>query len=201
MVLALLAAASVLAARQASAQASVAPARHGQAWHNTMPSRLISAQVSDGVLTVDGMVGKIDLNYLIDHAGFLYFFEPGVGTAVVSLSPLAGAEKVPNGIAGARLAFTVEGHSFELSDAKPLLSRHKNKQKADIYVRLDTSTVALSRFPRMGYGNTNESPYVWPLSQPEPVSTMKYVVTPPPMPSSVLPRTVDTALAIPSTNR
>ncbi|MFP5233604.1 MAG: hypothetical protein ACLGQX_13405 [Acidobacteriota bacterium] len=200
MALALLAAASVLGARQAPAQAA-APTRHRQAWHNTLPSRLISAQVSDGVLTVDGMVGKIDLNYLIDHAGFLYFFEPGVGTAVVSLSPLAGSEKIPNGIAGARLAFTVEGHSFELSDAKPLLSRHKNKQKADIYVRLDTSTVALSRFPQMGYGNTTESPYVWPLSAPEPVTSVKYAVTPPPMPSSVLPRTVDTALALPSSNR
>jgi hypothetical protein len=208
MSLALLTAASLLTARQTQAQAqtqtqaqAAAPSRHVQTWHNTLPSRLISAHVSDGVLTVDGMVGKIDLNYQIDRTGFLYFFEPGVGTAVVSLSPLAGAEKISDGINGVRLAFTVEGHSFELSGARPLLSRHKNKQKADIYVRLDTATVALSRFPQMGYGNTTESPYAWPLSAPEPVTSVKYVVTPPPMPRNLLPRTEDTAYALPSSGR
>ncbi len=204
MSLALLTAASLLTARQTQAQTqaqAAAPSRHAQAWHNTLPSRLISAHVSDGVLTVDGMVGKIDLNYQIDRTGFLYFFEPGVGTAVVSLSPLAGAEKISDGINGVRLAFTVEGHSFELSGARPLLSRHKNKQKADIYVRLDTATVALSRFPQMGYGNTTESPYAWPLSAPEPVTSVKYVVTPPPMPRNLLPRTEDTAYALPSSGR
>ncbi len=202
MSLALLTAASLLTARQASAQTqAAAPSRHAQAWHNTLPSHLISAHVSDGVLTVDGMVGKIDLNYQIDRTGFLYFFEPGVGTAVVSLSPLAGAEKVSDGIDGVRLAFTIEGHSFELSGARPLLSRRKNKQKADIYVRLDTATVALSRFPQMGYGNTTESPYVWPLSAPEPVTSVRYVVTPPPMPRNLLPRTEDTAYAIPASAR
>ena len=194
----LLAASTAVTTRPATAQAP-APIRSA-AWHTTSPNRLISAQVSDGVLTVDGMVGKIDLNYAIQHTGFLYFFEPGVGTAVVSLSPLAGAEKVTGGFDGSKLAFTVEGHSFELSCARPMLSRRRNKEKADIYVRLDASTAALSRYPKMGYGDTTEPPYIWPLSQPEPVTNVHYAVTPPPMPRSVLPETVDTAYAIPSSS-
>ncbi len=197
MTLVLLAALSGLTSTPALAQASAASSGR-QAWHDTLPQQRISARVSDGVLTVDGMVGKIDLNYDIDRSGFLYFYEPGVGTAVVSLSPLAGSVKVSDGFDGTRLAFAVEGHSFELSNAKPLLSRRKNKAKADIYVRLDTATAAIGRYPRMGYGNTTQPPYVWPLSRPEPASNVRYVVTPPPMPRSVLPRTVDTALAIPS---
>ncbi|MGC9199026.1 MAG: hypothetical protein ACP5E5_08825 [Acidobacteriaceae bacterium] len=198
MTFALLAVFAGLTMIPALAQASAAATSGGQAWHDTLPGQTISARVSDGVLTVDGMVGKIDLNYDMDHTGFLYFYEPGVGTAVVSLSPLAGAVKVPDGIDGNTLAFTVEGHSFELSNAKPLLSRRKNKAKADIYVRLDAATASIDRYPKMGYGNTTQPPYVWPLSLPEPASNVRYVVTPPPMPSNVLPRTVDTALEIPS---
>lgn len=170
---------------------------NGSNWHNTMPDRLISARVRDGVLMIDGMVGKVQLNYDIERTGFMYFFVPGVGTAVVSMGPLAGAVKVPDGVDGNKLAFNVDGHSVELSSDAPLLSKRKNKDKADIYVRMDHSTMALSRYPRMGYGDTTEPPYVWPLSEREPVSKEKvaYVVTPPPMPKSVLPRTEDTASA------
>jgi hypothetical protein len=144
---------------------------------------------------IDGMVAKVQLNYNIERTGFMYFFVPGVGTAVVSMAPMADAVKVPDAFDGDKLAFAVSGHTFELSSESPLLSKRKDKDKADIYVRLDPSTVALSHFPRMGYGNTTEAPYVWPLSAPEPRSKDAYVVTPPPMPASVLPRTVDTASA------
>ncbi|MGA8938296.1 MAG: hypothetical protein WB439_03945 [Acidobacteriaceae bacterium] len=162
-----------------------------------MPDRLISARVRDGVLMIDGMVGKVQLNYDIERTGFMYFFVPGVGTAVVSMGPLAGGVKVPDGFDGDRLAFTVGGHSFELSSEEPLLSKRKNKDKADVYVRFDRSTVAVSRYPRMGYGNTTQAPYVWPLSAPEPMSREKvaYVVTPPPVPKNMLPRTETTASA------
>ena len=204
--LVVVAALALVAAGQARAQATLVPAstasrsdsatsNQGGSWHNTMPDRLISARVRDGVLMVDGMVGKVQLNYDIERTGFMYFFVPGVGTAVVSLGPLAGGEKVADGFDGDRLAFTVQGHSFELSSETPLLSKHKKRDKADIYVRLDSSTVALSRSPKVGYGDTTEPPYVWPLSNPEPLSKEKvsYVVPPPPLPKNVLPRTVDTA--------
>ncbi len=171
------------------------PANAGsnQAWHDSMPDHLISARVRDGVLTIDGMVAKVQLNYDIQRSGYMYFFVPGVGTAVVSMAPLADGVKVADAFDGEKLAFSVEGHSVELSSEVNLLAKRKNK--ADAYVRLDRSTVAISRTPRMGYGDTTASPYVWPLSNPELGSKEKvaYVVPPPPLPKSVLPRTVDTA--------
>jgi hypothetical protein len=122
----------------------------------------------------------------------MYFFVPGVGTAVVSMAPLAEGTKVPDAFDGEKLAFTVDGHSVELSSEGSLLAKHK---KADVYVRLDRSAVAISRYPRMGYGDTTKAPYIWPLSAPEPADREKvaYVVTPPPTPKSMLPQTASTA--------
>lgn len=192
-ILAVLAALSMAAASQAQVvPVSATTASAGSGWHDTMPDHLISARVRDGVLTVDGMVAKVQLNYDIQHSGYMYFFVPGVGTAVVSMAPLADGAKVADAFDGDKLAFSVDGHSVELSSGVNLLGKHK---KADAYVRLDRSTVALSRTPRMGYGDTTASPYVWPLSHPELGSKEKvaYVVPPPPLPKSVLPRTVDEA--------
>ena len=202
---ALVAALSVVAVSQTEAQAKLVPAStnspsnqassQSAPLHDTMPGHLISAHIRDGVLTVDGMVAKVELNYDIEHTGYMYFFVPGVGTAVVSMSPIADAEKVPNAFDGSTLAFNAGGHAFELSSESNLLSKKKDKSKADVYVRLDRSAVAVSRSPQMGFGDTTQSPYVWPLSAREPKSKEKvgYVVPPPPMPASVLPRTVDTA--------
>jgi len=210
--LALVTVLSVAAAGQAQTQGKLIPVstttpRSGDtqstAWHDTMPDHLISARVREGVLTIDGMVAKVQLNYDIERSGYLYFFVPGVGTAVVSMAPIAGGEKAADAFDGEKLAFAVDGHSIELSSEGTLLSKRKNKAKADVYVRLDRSTVAVSRTPQMGYGDTTEPPYVWPLSNPEPASKEKvaYVVTPPPMPKSVLPRTVDTASTASPNNR
>ena len=155
-----------------------------------MPKNLISARVRDGVLTIDGMVAKVQLNYDIQHTGYMYFFVPGVGTAVVSLEPLADGTKVPDAFDGEKLAFTVDGHSVELSNEGTSLL-DKRRSKADVYVRLDRSAVAISRYPRMGYGDTAAAPYVWPLSGPQPANKEKveYAVTPPPVPKSMLPQT------------
>lgn len=202
--LALVSALSVAMAGQAQAQAKLMPAssnsrsnhsssQQDATWHDTAPEQMITAHVRNGVLTIDGMVGKVQLNYDIEKTGFMYFFVPGVGTAVVSMSPLADGVKVPDAFDGDKLAFAVGGHSFELSSEGNLLSKRKKLTKADVYVRLDSATVALGRYPRMGFGDTTEPPYVWPLSEAAPQEKVEYVVTPPPMPKSVLPRTVETA--------
>jgi len=165
----------------------------GQTVHDTFPDALISAHVRDGVLTIDGMVAKVKLNYEIERMGYMYFFVPGVGTAVVSLGPLEGGVKVPAGFNGDKLAFAVDGHTVELSSGTNLIGKHKTK--ADIYVRMDTSTVALSRTPRMGYGDTTQAPYMWPLSNPELGSKERvaYVVPPPAIPKNLLPQTASSA--------
>ena len=188
--LALVAALSVAIASQAQAPAKPVSASATTASQDTMPKSLISARVRDGVLTIDGMVAKVQLNYDIQHTGYMYFFVPGVGTAVVSLEPLADGTKVPDAFDGEKLAFTVDGHSVELSNEGTSLL-DKRKSKADVYVRLDRSAVAISRYPRMGYGDTAAAPYVWPLSGPQPANKEKveYAVTPPPVPKSMLPQT------------
>ena len=188
--LALVAALSVAIASQAQAPAKPVSASATTASQDTMPKSLISARVRDGVLTIDGMVAKVQLNYDIQHTGYMYFFVPGVGTAVVSLEPLADGTKVPDAFDGEKLAFTVDGHSVELSNEGTSLL-DKRRSKADVYVRLDRSAVAISRYPRMGYGDTAAAPYVWPLSGPQPANKEKveYAVTPPPVPKSMLPQT------------
>ena len=181
-----------LVSASASSRSNHSLAQQNTAWHDTTPDHLITAHVHNGVLTIDGMVGKVQLNYSIEHTGFMYFFVPGVGTAVVSMSPIADGVKVPDAFDGDKLAFTAGGHSFELSSEGNLLSK-KKQAKADVYVRLDSATVALGRYPKMGFGNTTEPPYVWPLSEVAPQEKVDYVVTPPPMPKSILPQTVETA--------
>ncbi len=189
---------SLVASSQALAQgklisvsSTTSQPRAQRAWHDSVPDHLISARVRDGVLTIDGMVAKVQLNYDIEQTGYMYFFVPGVGTAVVSMAPLAGGARVADGFDGEKLAFAVGGHSVELSSDGQMLPGRKSHAKADVYVRLDRSTVALSRYPRMGYGDTTASPYVWPLSNPELANKEKveYVVTPPPVPKNLLPQT------------
>jgi hypothetical protein len=188
--LALVAALSMAAASQAQAQAKAVPVSATASQPSAMPDHLISARVRDGVLTIDGMVAKVQLNYDIQNTGYMYFFVPGVGTAVVSMGPLADGVKVPDAFDGEKLAFTVDGHSVELSNEGSSLLE-KRKGKADVYVRLDRSTVAISRYPRMGYGDTTTAPYVWPLSAASPggKDKVEYAVTPPPVPKSMLPQT------------
>ena len=164
-------------------------------WHDTMPDRLISAQVHDGVLAIDGMVAKVQLNYEIQRAGYMYFFVPGIGTAVVSLAPIDDAERVTNAINGPKLSFVAGGHTFELTNNKGNFLK-KARSKTDVWVRLDRSTVAVGRYPRMGFGNSDESPYVWPLSGPADRNRDAHLVAPPPLPASVLPETENTASAM-----
>ena len=167
---------------------------HGS-WHDTAPDRLISAQVHDGILAIDGMVAKVQLNYEIQRADYMYFFVPGIGTAVVSLAPVEGFERVANAISGPELSFVAGGHTFELTNNKGNLLT-KDRSKKDVWVRLDRSAVAVGRYPRMGFGDGDKSPYAWPLSGPAERDREAHLVAPPPLPASVLPRTVNTASAM-----
>ena len=159
---------------------------------DSMPDRLISAQVRDGILTIDGMVAKVQLNYDIQRAGYMYFFVPGMGTAVVSRAPIADAEKVSNAFDGKTLTFVAGGHTFELTSKDSLLAKNRDKS-TDVYVRVDRSTVTAGRYPRMGFGDVADSPYAWPLSAPAERDREAHVVPPPPLPASVLPQTEVTA--------
>lgn len=159
-------------------------------WNDSVPSKLINAKVNDGVLSIDGMVVKVKLNYRIEKAGYMYFFVPGTGTAIVSLSPMPDAFKVKNAFDGSKLIFTAQGHRFELTSSGEITGKN------DAYIHFDQSTVALARTPRMGFGDSTQAPYEWPASRPSPMDKEAHLVQPPPLPASALPRIEDATSTI-----
>jgi hypothetical protein len=190
----------------------VAPVSSKGFWHHSKSTKDLSikaskkdkidAKISNGVLTVDGFVAKVELNYNIQHAKYLYFYAPGVGTVVVSRMELPGATRVKDAIHGSSVDFTVAGHSFSLENDATVASmavivenpdikvkKEKMREVHDAFVVLDENAQALYSTPQIGYGDTNVAPYAFPLSGEQPKSNYAHFVQPPPMPSNLLPRT------------
>jgi len=178
---------AILATTSSTSNSSTA---NKASWNDTVPGKLISAKVNDGIFAIDGMVVKVKLNYRIDKAGYMYFFVPGMGTAIVSISPMPDSFKVKNAFDGNKLTFTAEGHRFELT------SKDEIAGKNDAYIHFDHSTVALARTPRMGFGDTTQAPYEWPASRPSPMDKEAHLVQPPALPASALPKIEDPTATI-----
>ncbi|WP_263380820.1 hypothetical protein [Granulicella paludicola] len=167
----------------------------------------INEQINDGMLSVDGLVTKVQLNYEIHHASRLYFFAPGIGTVVLSRVNMPGSKLAKDAFNGSEINFTADGHSFNLSgEVEPELIAGQPQPKstlkklaklklpaktlkADGYYIVDYASADLDRYPMFGYGNTMAAPYNWPLSKPAPKDTYAHFVTPPPPPANMLPRT------------
>ena len=152
-----------------------------------------SVKVTSGMLTIDGLVAKVQLNYDIHHAGYLYFFMPGEGTVVVSRAKMPDAVRVPDAIQGLTVAFSIDGHHFELTSETPLVGGLHEEH--DAYVWLDRNSTELSQTPQFGFGNTLRAPYKWPLSAAEGKDLYAHFVEPPPMPLNLLPKTKATLVA------
>jgi hypothetical protein len=187
-------AATILAAGSMHAQ-SFAHAAAGSAavtstttpWHDTRPDKLITAKIHDGVLTVDGLVAQVRLNYDIHDQSYMYVFLPGTGTAIISLSPLPNGERVKDLFRGSKMAFTIDGHSFEIVSQGNL-----SEGATSGYVALDRHTAMIARSPMVGFGMTTRPPYVWPLSgKPATAADTAYSTN---LPASMLPRTEATPL-------
>jgi hypothetical protein len=149
----------------------------------------ISAHVRNGIFTFDGLTAKVQLNYDVKDANYLYFYIPGLGTAIVSRVQVPGAIKVKGAVHGDTLSFAVGGHIFELANQNGSLDEHFGT----IYVVLDTAANNLDRQAMVGFGNTLRAPYVWPLSAVAPKDTAAHMVAPPPVPQVLLPKTVAVA--------
>jgi hypothetical protein len=162
------------------------------------PVRPFSADVRDGILTVDGLVGKAGMNYTI-HQGFLYFTVPGVGTAVVAQTRFMNAAPQKNAFHGNVLTIDVNGHTVELTSASPLVPL----KVTEAWVSIDPLYGANKRFPSMGFGETTQRPYQWPGSKAEPAKAeANALVTAPPLPESVRPKmelTSSYAVSVPPT--
>ena len=129
------------------------------------PEKLISAQVRSGVLTVDGLVVSLHLNYDIQNAPYLYLYVPNSGTAVVSLVKIPDAVFEKDAIHGHTLTVSAGGHTFQLTGSADLLTSDKGHHA--VYVHLDREAATLNSGPMLGYGAANHMPYQWPVSTPD----------------------------------
>jgi hypothetical protein len=149
------------------------------------PVHEFSTSIRNGILSVDGMVGKAGMNYDV-HQGFLYFTIPGVGTAIVAQTRFMNAAPQKDAFHGNELSINVNGHMVELTNSGPLVTGSKT---AEAWVAIDPLYGANIRFPEMGFGNTQQRPYVWPGSKTVQARVDPHaLVVPPPLPKSVLPK-------------
>jgi len=146
------------------------------------PVRDYKMAVRDGILTVDGMVGKAQLNYDVNQA-YLYFTVPGVGTAIVAQTHFMNSAPQKNAFHGNTLTINVNGHTVELSSNGPLVPG----KTAEAWVAIDPLFGADITFPQMGFGNTQQRPFVWPGSRNSRTSSSASA-TAPPLPLSVRPK-------------
>jgi hypothetical protein len=122
------------------------------------PPKMIAVNISHGTLTVDGMIGKAQLNYDIKDFKYVYMYAPWVGTVVVSNTNFPGATPQPAAFNDKTLTVTVGEHNFQLFSEKMLLS----KKPETAFVLVDRNFQMPSKLPVVGYGSTIKQPYMWP---------------------------------------
>jgi hypothetical protein len=128
------------------------------------PEMLLNMNIQDGMLSVDGMIAKVHLDYKVDDAEFFYFYVPGEGTAVVSRFATPNSIEVKDAFRGNILTFSTGGHDFQLENNGPLVTRGGTS----VFVKLDRDKDAktLGNYPMMGYGVVPQAPYSWPGALP-----------------------------------
>jgi hypothetical protein len=119
--------------------------------------RHFDGSVHDAILTVDGLVAKVGMNYAVD-APMLYFFVPGVGTVVVAQTKFANASLEKNVVKGSVLTVEADGHQVQVTNDGPLF-KHVDR---DLWVALDKGYATAAKMPMMGYGAVPQAPYKWP---------------------------------------
>jgi len=156
--------------------------------HKKADETLLYGQVRNGVYTVDGMVAKVQLNYDVNGANFLYLFVPGVGTAIVSTAADPDAVVTQAKLQDDQLSFTVGDHHFNLTGIT--LASNRGTAPAHLYVKLDRAAWRLNRQPMVGFGTVAALPYAWPAALPPANSAQaEEPQIAPPVPSSLLPST------------
>ncbi len=157
--------------------------------HKKTDAPLLYARVREGIYSVDGMVGKVKLNYDVRGASYLYFFVPGLGTAVVSLEPSGEGVPEPGAYHDGELTMRAGEHTLNLTGVESLVD-DKGKQPGRVYVRLDRSSWRLSRAPMLGFGTVSQAPYEWPGALPSQTAATGTGEATLPVPPNLLPRKV-----------
>jgi hypothetical protein len=144
--------------------------------------KMIPVSISRGTFTVDGMIGKAELNYDIADLKFIYLYAPGIGTLVVSKDPFPGAKEQKDGFNDKTLTVTTGEHKLQVGSDKRLLG----KKPESAFVLVDRDFRLPSKYPVVGYGKVMKAPYVWPGGRPNEALAGAFVA-PPPLPSSLEP--------------
>jgi hypothetical protein len=139
--------------------------------------------ISRGTYTVDGMIGKAEMNYHIPNLKFIYFYTPGIGIAVISPEPFPGAVMQKTAFNNKTLTVTVGDHILQLASDKQILGKPGHPEPG--YVLLDRDFKLPSKYPVVGYGTVREPPYAWPGSKPNEI--LKGLVAVPPTPKTLKP--------------
>jgi hypothetical protein len=159
---------------------------HGKKIHarKVRPPKTTPMTISRGTLTVDGMIGKAEMNYQIADFKYLYLYAPGIGTLVVSKAPFTGGKQEKGAFNRNTLTVTTSGHVLQLASDQWLLG--KKEKATPAYVMVDRNFNLPSSFPVVGYGTTLKSPYTWPGSR-ENAPLKGAFVKPPPVPADLRP--------------
>ncbi len=156
--------------------------------HTKTNAPLMYARIRDGVYSVDGLVGKVRLNYDVKAASYFYLFMPGVGTALVSLAPSADAVSMPAAYHDGQLTVRVADHVFNVTGIESLVN-DRGKEPAGMFVTLNRNAWKLGRTPMIGFGTAVQAPYEWPGALPTPAVTAAEADDAHlPVPASLLPR-------------
>ena len=124
------------------------------------PPKATRVDIARGTFTVDGVIGKAELNYEIADLKFLYFYVPGNGVTVVSNEPFPGAKQQPNAFNENTLTVKADDHVLQLASDRRLL----DKKPQPAYVLVDRTFNLPTAFPAVGYGSMVKAPYQWPGS-------------------------------------
>jgi hypothetical protein len=139
------------------------------------PPKMTPVSIAGGTYTVDGVIGKAELNYDIADLKYIYLYAPGIGITVVSNEPFPGAKEEPNAFDGQTLTVSVGEHTLQLYSEKRLL----DKKPEPAYVLVDRDFNLPSRYPVVGYGELRKAPYSWPGAKAAKVTANASVVAPP----------------------
>jgi len=155
---------------------------HGHKLHaeKVKPPKMTPVSIAQGTYTVDGVIGKAELNYDIADLKYIYLYVPGLGVTVISNEPFPGAKAQDNAFNDKTLTVSVGEHTLQLYSEKRLLAK-----PSPAYVLVDRDFMLPSKFPVMGYGALRQPPYAWPGAKQ--VQVAAGPVVPPPVPVNLRP--------------
>jgi hypothetical protein len=154
---------------------------HGHKIHaeKMKPPKMTPISIAQGTYTVDGIIGKAELNYDIANLKYIYLYAPGIGVTIISNEPFPGAKLQANAFNDKTLTVNVGEHTLQLYSEKRLFAKPE-----PAYVLVDRDFMLPSKFPVMGYGELRAPPYAWPGAKQVKEAG---VVAPPPLPVNLQP--------------